>query len=353
MLKALELLLRRTLLGSFAKKATPSASALDIRHLPANARILLLRQDKIGDVLVSEPCLRLLREHFPQAQIDIVLSTKNKAALPAIHASINNYWLLEKQALRLVRQLRRMRAQDYHLVIDMLDNASTTSSMLITMVKAQASLGFEKENAAVYSHTVPLPDKAKVHIVERTASLLRALGIDPSTADLRPRYESAYCHKPKALQHKRRFFINISGSRQELWWGEDNFIAFIKALTAQRDCEVVVGSSADYAAHALSICQQSGATALPLSSSFHDYACSIAQADFLLTPDTSIVHLGSAFALPTIALFIQHNLALMPWHPYGVPYRSLSTDKTSIAEGISVDAVVAAALELIDASPQK
>lgn len=47
-------------------------------------RILLVRTDKIGDAIVSTPVLQALRQHYPNARIDVVLGRRNRAAGPLL-----------------------------------------------------------------------------------------------------------------------------------------------------------------------------------------------------------------------------------------------------------------------------
>lgn len=47
---------------------------------------------------------------------------------------------------------------------------------------------------------------------------------------------------------------------------------------------------------------------------------------FLITPDTSAVHLAAAFGVPLVVLYVQSNKGLRVWDPYGVEYESIVAD---------------------------
>jgi len=174
-LKSIEVNLKGLLKDSiFAKnrKTTPKICYQKCNDIANAKTILLLRQDRIGDLLVTTPFLRNLQDAFPETQISILLSERNVVAQSCIKPYCSEIFVLRKnplQFLRLVRQLRRKR---FELVIDLLDNPSVTSSILVRLLKARLSLGFEKENRNIYTHTVPLPDKSQGHIVERIANFL-------------------------------------------------------------------------------------------------------------------------------------------------------------------------------------
>ena len=42
----------------------------------------------------------------------------------------------------------------------------------------------------------------------------------------------------------------------------------------------------------------------------------ISKLNFLFTPDTSTVHLASAFRVPMFGIYVQYNTNDLPWTPY-------------------------------------
>src|SRR5258708_38713279 len=50
-------------------------------QLPPNARILVVKLATIGDLLLATPALRALRESYPQAQIDLLVTPSSAGVL--------------------------------------------------------------------------------------------------------------------------------------------------------------------------------------------------------------------------------------------------------------------------------
>jgi ADP-heptose:LPS heptosyltransferase len=177
LLKRLELALRRRVLRRWSAPATVLVDApRPILQLDAGARVLLLRQDRIGDVLVSIPTIRVLRRHLPQVQFELLLSRNNWGVRHATAAYVQQWWLYRKSPLAVLGLLRRLQRRRYSAILDLTDNASVTSTLLLHLLDAPVKLGIAKENAAVYTHVVPRLDRARVHIVERIAQLLLPFG---------------------------------------------------------------------------------------------------------------------------------------------------------------------------------
>ena len=96
--KRIEIAVRTALvrwMSHWARRSRPLDETVDLAH----ASILLVRQDRIGDVLISTPLVAALARHYPGAAIDFFLSR-------------NNAFVLENDP--------RVRKRCDHLMIDMI-----------------------------------------------------------------------------------------------------------------------------------------------------------------------------------------------------------------------------------------
>jgi ADP-heptose:LPS heptosyltransferase len=330
-LKSLEHRWRRALLAAGHRPfaGQPVSSAQDILHLPAAPRILLIRLERIGDVLVSLPVLRLLRARYPSGRIDLLVSRANHAVRDVVAPFVSHVWCYEKtlgSALRLLRSLRRTR---YDVVVDLLDHPSTTAQLVIRWCGAPARVGLLHAESGVYTHAAPVLDRATVHPVERLAQLLLPFGIDPAAQalDLELPLEPADMEGARRTlgptTRPLRFGVNLSGRVASRHWGTHNYIALIRHLTARdrRFAVYVCGSPRD-APEVEQVAGAAGARAVPASSSLREFAAILQQFDLLLTPDTAAVHLAAAGKVPTVALY--HAIpGVAPWLPYNTPHRAV------------------------------
>jgi ADP-heptose:LPS heptosyltransferase len=70
--------------------------------------------------------------------------------------------------------------------------------------------------------------------------------------------------------------------------------------------------------------------------------------DVVVSPDTSIVHIGAAFDRPVLALYTRLRMTtITEWIPYGVPYRAVMTRERRPLDTIPVQEVVDAFGELV------
>ncbi len=347
--KRVELWVRRQLLRRWNGPApTLVEEPTPLLRPDEHSRILFLRQDRIGDVLVSIPLLRLFHTHFPAAQKELLLSHNNWGAVRAVRPYVQRCWRYDKRPLALVRLLTQLRRQRYDIVIDLTDNPSVTSSVLLELAGAPVRLGIAKGNDAAYTHVVPSAPRDQVHIVERLARLLLPFGIDPAVVDLRLDYPLT----PEDRQWARallgpcsgeyRVGVNIAASHPSKYWGRERWGEFLRALRQRHpEAELLLFASPAYGSEQRALAQSTGARPAPLVPSFHAFAALLEQCHIIVTPDTAAVHLAAAWQRPCVVLYVWDRPDLMPWLPYRSPYEAVYTREGSV-QSIPVEAVLAA-----------
>ena len=281
-------------------------------------RILLLRPDRIGDALVSIPFFRSLSYGLrsKNIEIDILLSKKNIVTKPAIQEYFDEIFCLQKNLFSAISLIRRLKLRKYDIIIDLLDNPSFTSSLIIRIIKPKYSLGFDKENRKVYTHVIPLPDKLNVHIVDRICYLLHPFNISAEE-----NYKTLFFKVPEdnllPPKRKKRIGINLSGSSPEKFWGIQNFKNIIKLINKKFDFEIVIFATGKYKEISKDLSCLRNVYIAPFQNDFIKYSSMVKSCDFLITPDTATVHIASAFQIPVVALYTFQNPEFgMPWFPY-------------------------------------
>lgn len=320
-LKQLELAVRKLTLSLLQRAGEGKPFSGKPLDLPPNLKILFLRQDRIGDAIVTTPLLVAVRERFPDAEITMLLGKNNRAILPLLPIDCTAV-VYQKSLSKDRRMLAGLRKQKFDVAIDLTDNASVTSSLLISRIKPRYAIGIEKENAVVYDILVPRIDRNVNHISRRIAELLRPLGIDPESIDPQPRLNVQ--RKPVI---KGRLGINISAGTESRWAPEAVYAEIAKeALTSERWKEIVILAEprdADKAASVVSLASDPSIRILPPTKSFEDFASNLSTCEALITPDTSVVHLAAALNIPQVVIYAPIPAGLHYWTPSGVLYEMM------------------------------
>lgn len=355
-LKGIELWIRRQFNRHVGARSIPLIVSGATNAIPINdaARFLVLRQDRIGDVLISVPVIRALRKLFPLAVIDVVLSQNNIAVRNALSPFINDVVLYTKGLAGMISLRHTLRKRRYDVVIDCMDNASATSAMLISATQARYRVGIDKENRGIYSHVVPLADRSSTHIVDRIARLLWPFGVDIPIEERKLAFELTDSEASEARRMvriddtKKRFIgLNISGSDLGRMYPEEGIIRVARQARSMRsDTELVLLSAPKHLDILRRISVATNCRMIQPVASFSVWAAIIAQLDGLITADSSVVHLAAAFSIPSVVLFVHNQAELMPWYPYATQCYACETTTERLAD-IPVETVVTAVRRLI------
>jgi ADP-heptose:LPS heptosyltransferase len=235
-LKRIEILLRRFLiifLGLFVHRRNRSSNTIDIN----SSKILFIRQDRIGDVLVSTPIFASVKKHFPSAIIDVLLSDNNQFVLMN-DPIIRKRWIYRKRIGKAIALIRSIRKEKYDFAVDMMDNPSATSTFLCLLSGARWNVGIAKDNNYVYDIRVPMLSRRETHIVDRIAQLLTPFHIDPHGENLSVRYFTLSDSdefvddflSANQLSNCPLVGLNISAGGVTRFWGISNYRLLLSLL---------------------------------------------------------------------------------------------------------------------------
>lgn len=294
-------------------------------------RVLFIRHDGIGDVLMSTPLLRAIAQAHPTISIDVLTMAGPAEALRGLP------FLRTVRAFRPGRRLTYPRAviaavrrERYDAVIDgtvrrFVDGREfgvrVKSAMVLLLLASRARfrIGMAgRENDFVY--TIPVrPNAANVHHSVYTAALGEPFGVEPTTIDTRPalaltsdeRVAGEGEWSAAALEATPRLLVNISSLNECRRWTDEAYVAALRTIRAARpDVAVAVIAGPGEEVHALTVARQVHAKAMipPLRVAFGV----VATATLLLTPDTSLGHAAAALGTPVVVLLPRGHESLVP-----------------------------------------
>lgn len=169
-------LLRCAYLGLRGVALTPIAAVRRRSPLPQRCRkILLVRIDRIGDLVLSTPFLRNVRECFPGAEVTLL---GNAFARELLHGGelVDRILVIDQGAGPGV--LRGLASEGYDLAVDMHYDYVLKTALLTRRARARCSAGFDiAGRGALFDIATPAPGGR--HFIEETFAILRTLGFQP------------------------------------------------------------------------------------------------------------------------------------------------------------------------------
>ncbi len=353
--KKIEIIARRGL-AKFMKYIQPNSEQLtQLPNIERPYKVLLLRPARIGDLLVSTPVIREIKNRFPQYTLDLLLGEKNAQLLSA-DSNIRRIFVYRKSGFQILQIVKRLRKEKYDLLLDLSHDRSTTLAILIPFLNIPYRISLSKKTDYVSNIIIPQTITPQHdHMIVVLGQLLQAFGCSLDSIHLKPYYPIAEDRRKWAKKSLNNSFsdlssvvaINISGSSETRFWGIKNFQNLVKSLIEQYP---EIGCLLLYAPTDKNRAQKifegvNSARCLLSAATNHidDFAAFIQASNVLISADTSAIHFASALAVPVIGLFRQKN---RQWHPYSVPHRLVETSETLLSV-ITVDDVLVAFKELV------
>jgi len=310
-------------------------------------RVLFLRHDRAGDMIVSTGVMRAIARSYPTITMDVLASPANSAILDANDYVANVIVFDKKRLSSYLPTLLRLRRPQYDAVIDCMVTApSVTTLLLILASGARHRIGIAgRGNDAAFNTLVDAAAATDAHMIDRIADLALAFGIALDAAARQPVLQLAPDELSRAdsvwaaPSDTRRVLINISAGTPERLWPDDNYVAVMRHLRSREPVTkfIIIASPTERTRG--EYIARSGDGVFVSTPTIRDALALVATADFVLTPDTSIAHAVSAFQKPSVALYVRGKAER--WGLYGNIGRNIEHSEPTL-ETLSVDRVTEA-----------
>ena len=294
------------LVGACAGKApNPPDLPLDFTGIQT---VLVIRPDRLGDVVLSTPVYETLKKAFPHLHIS-VLADSAQAELLADNPNISQVFVFDpKQPLNVFRQLRD---EQFDLALTLNKKFSATATFFTLCSGAKIRVGYNHpENAWAHNIRVSLEGPPR-HESENNLDLLWALGIEEIQSQPRLYFNSAETRKIADLMQQYRptreqpVVMVKSGTRIAKWgWRWEKFQTVIERLLELDKAQVwLVNGPGEEAELQTAIANmQRKPQLLPLLTA-KELALLMQECDVLLCNHTGIMHLASAVDKPVCVIF--------------------------------------------------
>jgi len=344
------------------------------------ARVLLLRLERIGDLLMVLDAVAAARAAWPDAEIDLAVGSWNvplAELIPGVHRvdSLDVPWLSREGTglswSALLARAGAWRERRYDMVIAFEPDIRT--NLLAWRSGARQRLGYWTGGGGSFL-TDALAYDRNSHVSANALALIQhasggATPHPPAGPRLVPN-RSAVAAADRVLGGRdatRLIGLHVSGGRESKQWHLSRFAAVGRALTHEAGATVVLtGASTDRgivdqvrrAIGDRPIIDAAGALDLPGT------AALLSRLDVLITGDTGPMHMAAAVGTPVVALFgpsdprrygplatkqrvLRVQLPCSPCGQVRLPPERCRGHVPDCMDGITVEAVVRAARELM------
>lgn len=303
--------------------------------------ILCVRLDAMGDVLMTSPAIRALRDAVPGRRITLLTSNAGAAIarlIPEVDDVIvyDSPWMKATPDrgsgpdLRMIEELSRRRF-DGAVIFTVFSQSAFPAALLCYLAGVPLRLARCRENPyQLLTDRVreTEPESGISHEVDRQLSLVRAVGATPRydhlslrvPPDATHRISELLCHyglqSPWAVLHP-------GASAPSRRYPADRFAQVVRLLEAAGWRIVLTGARSEAGLCRTILDAADDAISLAGALSLDELVALIARTQVLVTNNTGPAHIAAAVGTPVVDLYALTNPQHTPWR---VPSRVLSHD---------------------------
>lgn len=337
-------------------------------------RILFLRFDALGDMILSFPVYRATRSALPEAKIDVLCSRKNVILLQDANL-VNDLLIAGKNPLELIKLILDIRKRKYDLIINLVTRPSFTFGLVARLggPKSVRIASEQEQFSYFYNRNLNLPPKADIHMMKRKFFVCQDIidteishtdtpwvSYDNTLKERARRLFSGFISEWDLPAEKRRIAaVNLTAGLDRREWPVDKYVDFLKiAIEKYKDkidgwvvftdpgnpekTDRLIREINAFLSQNVRMVHESALDtkiiALPAQSDFRVIMEFLSLMKILITPDTSIAHAASAMGISVLVMTIGENVTV--WDPVGVTYKIVFSEDPFSLESLSVEKVV-------------
>lgn len=300
-------------------------------------KILIVRTDNMGDVLMTEPAIRSIRQHIPTASITLLTSHAGSLISPYL-SGIDQTLVIDvpwakhgtdpgsvEQVQELIQQLRQEQ-YDCAVLCTTYSQNPLPAAMICYLAGVPRIAGYCRENPYfLLSDWIPDPEPIEYvrHEVERQLALLTILGV-PAVQDTTLQLnvpKSCYTRAASILHETgvtisdRCICLHVGVSEDRRAFSIDIYIHAARQLAAQGYSILCTGSSAEQDLVSRTV-QEIGAGAYSLAGALTvgELCAVLDTSQLLIANNTGPVHIAAAMQTPVVVVYARTNPQHAPWN---------------------------------------
>lgn len=285
-------------------------------------KILVIRLDDIGDVILATPVLRNLKESFPDATIDLMVKSSTQDVV-VNNPWVNRIWTLEPFWMRTAKPsgpmrwlllIRQLRKEGYDLVLELRGNPFNL--ILAFLSGSRHRVGYGAQGLGfLLTAVVPYDNNAR-HEIDRNLDVLRGLGLPVRSKkpeffipDTAARLTERFLKACRVSDDDLLVCIHPGAPWLPKRWPKERFAAVAEALIGKYGSKIVLIGNADEmrlcsaVRDQITLGNRNHVVVAAGITNLHGTAALIKRAVLFIGNDSGPMHMAHAFETNTVALF--------------------------------------------------
>ena len=303
-------------------------------------RILIVRMDRIGDVVLSTPAIKAVRDEYPDSHIAVLVRPYARDIVDG-NPYLNEVITYDKSGrekgvfgnIKFISHLKRKR---FDLAIIL--HPKNSSHVLTFLAGIPERIGYDKKLGALLTKRIPHTKQYGLkHEMDYALDLLGYIGIKPKDKSLYMPINKLSEEKIRAVFDKNGIsekdivvVIHPAASCPSRRWGLDRFAGTADILSKRFGAKIIIIAGPEDAAFGRNVSKLMKIKPLDLSgkTSIADLASVLKRSRLLISNDSGPVHIACALGIPVISIFSRKDRGISPgrWRPVGKDCIALHRD---------------------------
>jgi len=331
----------------------------DIRNAK---NVLFFRYDRIGDMVITTSVFRELKLAYPHIQITILASKINQEVLidnPYVDHIVTNHKNHFFSDLVSLLKLRKKKFDvcvefDHSVVPHAILRLRVINAKKVISIKKDGRYGVNGNELSLYDIYAEKPKKG--HFRDIWLGVLKPFNITPKSNkyDLFINDELINQAQNFTKKYSSNFLvgINLEGAVKGKKIRFPELFKICKGLNKQDiNIQIVILTAPNNFQEASLIVQKMALNYVEMSyktNKILSVAALISQLDLIITPDTSIVHIASAFNKPVVSIHEDNRDSYELFAPTSKLNRTVFSMSKKSLQGFSLDLLIKYCIELIN-----
>ena len=271
--------------------------------------ILFLRYDgKIGDMVVNSLMFREIKKVYPDTKIGVIT---RGAAIDIIknNPNVDEIYEYHKDRKKIKDLALKIKEEKYDLLIDFSEMLRANQMMLINLCGARINIGLDRKDWKLFDLSIESGKDFKwtEHITKRYLAYLIKLGLKKENIDIsydiylknEKKYEIFF----NKIKENKKLILNPYGASKHKSFSIETLENIINYLK-DKDIAIILVYFGDKYEELKFLEKKYKYVYIPKKiESILDTAILIKKSDYVISPDTSIVHIASAFNKKMITIY--------------------------------------------------
>ncbi|MBL0331557.1 MAG: glycosyltransferase family 9 protein [Chlorobiota bacterium] len=272
---------------------------------PKIKSIAVLQLGKLGDMILTTPLFNSIKELYPESNLTVI-ADYNSGIIAKVHPSVDHVISIQNGIMRIPNIISALRYKKYDLYIDHKNHFSRTSQMAAWFIKSQLIIIHHLNQPNNNGNYINLPKTIPPgHYVDIATTPLTILNKEYKFNRQPQIFISNEIQKSIdsriSIDKLGLIVINISAGSSDRMWTEENWKALIKSLSKKYSIGIISDPKDTTLANRLCSVQKN--CRIIRTENILEAAAVIKRSLIVISSDTSIVHISSAFNKPCLALF--------------------------------------------------